>query len=272
MLEKGSQLKGYIQREIKDIPMHSNYGYTYFFCRTFLERLYKSNPDNFILRGSYSQFANLKMLTRPLTDIDLVTFGLIEQGKDIVENTIYKPDKIRFEIKQKFVTTNATINYRIKCMFDNIQHLITLDLKKDRLFDSKQMELPKLFSQDKEFYVNAATLEEVIANKLYIVLLNLYLFNKLGKEFRRIKDFYDLQCSLELGIFDEDKVRELFTKKIKEDEFLANYFLEGNLFNKEFVKLNEENWNQDKRKYEFKDEVGLEGAVEKVNDFINKKR
>lgn len=37
--ERGTQLKGYMQRETKEHNISSNYGYTYYFCRKFLERL-----------------------------------------------------------------------------------------------------------------------------------------------------------------------------------------------------------------------------------------
>ncbi len=272
MIEKGTQLKGYIQRETKAVPMHSNYGYTYYFCRTFLQRLYKENPDYFILRGSYAQYANLKTINRPLTDIDLVTFKHIESAKNTIEQTIKINDQIKFEIKQKFVTTNSTINYRIGCTFDNIQHLISLDLKSDNSFDSQINELPKLFSQDEIFNVNAATLEEGLASKIYVVLLNLYLQQKLGKEFRRFKDFYDIQCILQSKKFDENKVREILAKKITTDNFLNSYNLTGNVFDKQFVTQNMDQWNQEKKKYEFKNSIEFDDSVDSLNKFIFRKK
>ena len=270
-LERGSQLKGYIQREIKQHPMHSNYGYNYYFCRSFLERLYHNN-ESFVLRGSFSQLCNLREIIRPVTDIDIVTYGDIEKQKNILEKTLNEKGKINYEIKNRFVTTNATINYRILCHFDEIKHLISIDLKKDSNIDSKENIMPNIFSKDNEYGVNTITLEEHLANKLYISLLNLNLYYKLGKNIRRFKDFYDIYNILQRGNIDIDKVKDIFNKKIKEDEFLKNYKIKNNLFDNDFIKENQALWNEDKKKYEFNDKTTLESAIMSVEENIRKMR
>lgn len=269
--EKGTQLKGYIQREIKNNPMHSNYGYNYYFCRNFLQRLFDTN-DKFILKGSISQFTNLRTLIRPITDIDIVTPDNIEQANNTILSLTTSNDKISYKIKQKFVTTNATINYRIICKLDNIEHLITIDLRKENELEKQTKELPTLFSKDNSFNINTISLEEHLSNKLYISILNLQLNQKLGKEFRRFKDFYDIYKIMSLGNIDEKKVSDFLQHKIKQDQFLDEYSLQGNLFTKAFIDENQKTWELNKQAYEFDKNTSFEQAVEVTNETIIKTR
>ncbi|NLD78993.1 MAG: nucleotidyl transferase AbiEii/AbiGii toxin family protein [Mollicutes bacterium] len=269
--EKGSQLKGYIQKEIKDQKIHSNYGYTYYFCRKFLEQLF-NNSQNFVLKGSFSQFANLGKISRPLTDIDMAVLSDMEFANNMIISLTSHTDIIKYTIKQQFITTNATINYRLLCELDNIQHLITIDLRKENDLDIVNKPLPKLFSKDQSFSVGAISLEEHLANKLYIALLNLELNLKLGKEFRRIKDFYDIHTILSYGSFDERKVSELLNLRIKSDEFLNSYSLLGNLFDKEFLLDQQDSWNVNSQKYNFQDQVAFQETVEETNDLLSRMR
>lgn len=267
MFERGSQLKGYLQREIKTTPMHSNYGYNYYFCRSFLERLY-GNCENFVLKGSFAQFSTLKKFTRPLTDIDIVTFGNLKNVSDVIDHTLSEDGKIRFEIKQRFETTNSTINYRVMCIFDTIQHLINIDLRKEEILDFEKIKLPKLFSKDISFDVNAITLEEHLSNKLYVCLLNLQLYNKLGKDFRRFKDFYDIYSIFELGDINIDKANALFRQKVANDEFLSLHHLDSNLFDKDFIDKNRNLWKKDQKKYDFNETVTFEDSINITNEAI----
>ncbi len=267
MFERGNQLKGYIQREVKKTPMHSNYAYNYYFCRSFLERLY-NNGEKFILKGSFSQFANLKKFTRPITDIDIVTFENLKDAKDMIDHTLSEDGKIKFVLKQRFETTNSTINYRVLCIFDTIQHLINFDLRKEEILDFEKMELPILFSKDKSFDVNSISLEEHLSNKLYICFLNLQLYNKTGKQFRRFKDFYDIYSILKYGDIDIDKTKDLLNHRVINDDLLSSYQFDDKYFNKEFVETNKALWVNDSKKYEFKSDVMFEEAVELTNEII----
>lgn len=268
--QNSNQLKGYIQNERKQKNMGSDYAYKYYFFRNFLERIFSADMEKFVLKGSFSQFATLKQFTRPLTDIDIVTFGSVESAANTIENVLLRNDGIKFNIKQKFVTTNATINYRILCNFDNISHLITIDLKKDKVFDSQTTDLPTLFSKDRKFDVNASSLEEHLAKKIYIAFLNYKLHTMLGKEFRRFKDFFDIYSILSKGNFDLLKVIELIKQNFKEDEFLRDYDLKGSLIDSSFVQNNREKWISDAKKYEFNKDVTFESAVDVTNEFLSR--
>ncbi len=267
MFDRGTQLKGYIQRELKKVPMHSNYGYNYYFCRSFLERLYK-NSERFVLKGSFSQLCTLKKFTRPITDIDIVTSNNIHKADKIINDTLKEESKIRFEIKQRFETTNSTINYRVLCIFDTIEHLINFDLRKEEILDFEKTKMPEVFTKDKLFDVSTISLEEHLSNKLYVCFLNLQLYNKTGKQFRRFKDFYDIYSILNYGDIDVSKARDLLIEKVKCDDLLKKYEIKGALFTDEFVNQNVNNWAKDSKKYEFNKDVSFDDAIEITNEII----
>jgi len=271
-LERGSQLKGYIQRETKEKGMHSNDAYTYYFCRDFLQRLYEMNGDTFVLKGSMSQFVNLNTLVRPITDIDMVTADSMQQANDIILALTSEKDKVQYSLQNKFVTTNATINYGLICKFDNIQHKISLDLRKQKVSTREKKEMPVYFSKDQPFDSNVVSVEEHLANKIYMSVLNLQLNQKLGKEFNRLKDFYDITKILSLTDINEELVSDLLALRIKTDGFLQDYELDGNLFSKNFANENRELWNMTGQKLGFDESVTFEEAIDSTRDIISRTR
>ena len=48
--------------------------------------------------------------------MDIVTPGNIGEANDAVLSLVNSDNLLKYEIKQKFVTTNATINYRFLCI------------------------------------------------------------------------------------------------------------------------------------------------------------
>jgi hypothetical protein len=74
-----------------------------------LSRLFEQK-ENFSLRGSFSQLATLKKFSRPLTDIDIITFDKIETTNNYVKEVIHgnSTDDIKFEIKQSFINNFMT--------------------------------------------------------------------------------------------------------------------------------------------------------------------
>ncbi|MDD2208033.1 MAG: nucleotidyl transferase AbiEii/AbiGii toxin family protein [Bacilli bacterium] len=271
VIETGNQLKGYIQRESKKFKISSNYGYNYYFTRVFLEELYKKN-HNYILKGSIAQFTRLAKLERPITDIDLITCGKISDAKDIIDEVISNTNIIKFKILNQFTTTNATINYKILCDFDGKTGRISLDFKKDNSIDFSEVEMPNYFSKDKSFLTLSSSIEEHLASKLYVILLHLKLYSELSREFRRFKDFFDVHTILGSANIDQVKVIEILQRKIKEDEFLRDYELYGPLFKSDFIKDNQNNWDNDKKKYQFLTDTEFKDAVEVTNEYISKNK
>ncbi len=272
MFETGNQLKGYIQREVKEHNMNSNYGYNYYFTRTFLEKLYNKEKMELVLKGSYSQFTRLGKVTRPLTDIDIVTFGKIEDAKEQIDRIFQKSEGIRFKVLNQFTTTNATLNYKILCDFDGKTGRISMDLKREEVLDFSEVQMPNLFSKDNRFQTQSVSIEEHLASKLYVVLLHLRLYSALSRDFRRFKDFFDIHTILGSTVIDEKKVIEILQRKIMQDEFLRDYELQGSLFTPKFVESNKLEWENDKKKYQFLTDTSFEDAVEVTNEFISKKK
>lgn len=272
MIETGNQLKGYIQRESKKVNFSSNYAYNYYFTRSFLEKLYNNDKMKLVLKGSYSQFVRLGELYRPLTDIDIITFGKIEDAKDQIDEVINQNNDIKFKIINTFTTTNATLNYKILCDFDGKTGRISMDLKREEVLDYSDAKMPLLFSKDKTFDTQAISIEEHLASKLYVVLLHLKLYSVLSREFRRFKDFFDIHTILGTANIDEYKVMEILERKIRQDEFLRDYELDGPLFKTSFVQNNQNNWDKDKKDLQFLSDTNFEDAVDLTNEFISRRR
>lgn len=272
MIGTGNQLKGYIQRESKNINIHSNYAYNYYFSRVFLEKLYNNEKMKLVLKRSYSQFIKLGNIYRPLTDINIITFDKMEDAKDQIDQVINQNNDIRFKIINTFTTTNATLNYKILCDFDGKTGRISMDLKRDEILDFSDAKMPVLFSKDKTFDTQAISIEEHLASKLYVVLLHLKLYSVLSREFRRFKDFFDIHTILGTANIDEYKVMKILERKIRQDEFLRDYELDGPLFKKGFVENNQNSWNKDKKDLQFLSDTSFEDAVDLTNEFISRRR
>ena len=272
MIETGNQLKGYIQRESKNINIHSNYAYNYYFSRVFLEKLYNNEKMKLVLKGSYSQFIKLGNIYRPLTDIDIITFDKMEDAKDQIDQVINQNNDIKFKIINTFTTTNATLNYKILCDFDGKTGRISMDLKREEVLDFSDSKMPVLFSKDKFFNTQSISIEEHLASKLYVVLLHLKLHSVLSREYRRFKDFFDIHTILGNTVIDEYKVMEILERKIKQDEFLRDYELNGPLFKSSFIENNQNNWDKDKKDLQFLSDTSFKEAVDVTNEFISKRR
>lgn len=270
MFETGNKLKGYIQKESKEQGIHTNYGYNYYFSRYFLNMLY-NNTSKFILKGSYSSFANLKTINRPLTDIDIVTFHNLSVGTELVEETLNTKSDINFRILNQFKTTNSTINYKVLASFDDKEGRISIDLKKEEALDISTKELPKLFSKDIPFDTQTISIEEHLASKIYVVLLHLKLNKELNKQFRRFKDLFDIHFILGRYDIDFDLTLELLKHKIKEDKYLNIYDLYFPYIDDDFIKNNQNIWDEDQKKLGFLDNSTFKESLDSYNEFIHKK-
>ncbi len=243
-----SQLKGYMRQETKALKINSISGYTYYFCRQFLERLYKTTPDYFVLAGSFAQFAYTGV-TRPLTDIDACS-KTVEEGLDLIRLAIddSKRDPISFSLKEIFITTNDTACLRILCNFEHMQHAIGLDIKAEPYYSLNRRQLPVLFSQDKPVEVNVISLEEHMARKLMSVCIRLQLY-KNGKKFKRFKDFYDIDDMVKHSNLDMDEViryAALFNEK-------EQINIEPEILDEDFMVKNQSIWEAEAKEYQFKD-------------------
>lgn len=268
----GNKLKGYIKNEANAHKINSNYAFNYFFARYFLEQLSReTDGKSYVLAGSTSQFCNIKGLFRPITDIDIICFENTNDLGEKIEGVIGSPNAVMFTIKNKFITPNQTTNYRIMCKFDKIEHLIKIDLKEDKISDNLvENDVPLYFKKDKPFKMSTISLEEHMSNKLYIILLNLFLYKTENKSFRRFKDFYDVYNILESGPIDDKKTFELLEKKISEDKILQGYSFNDKLIEPNFVFDNQKNWDEEKLRLQFLSNVSFSDTVDVYRGLLKK--
>lgn len=269
--ENGNKLKGYLSNESKRLNIHSNYAYTYYFIRRFLEKLVNNNSEKFILKGSLCQLTHTVKLTRAITDIDIVSPLDTLDSSYIIEREINRGDTpVKFRLKDKFITTNGTVNIKILCNFDQLQHLIKLDLKKDIMGNSITKPLPIIMRKDNPFDVNTVPLEEHIATKMYIILRNADKDLNISKETRRLKDFYDLHNLLKTNYNEE--LLEYYFQKIcieRNDINLSN--IDINKLGEKFIEDNTNLYLDDKKRYGFSDNIEFSDLVHEAKDTISKR-
>lgn len=269
--ENGNKLKGYLNNESKRLNIHSNYAYTYYFLRRFMEKLLSNNSSKFVFKGSISQLSHTVKLTRAITDIDIISPLDIIDSSYIIEKEINNENMpIKFRLKDKFITTNDTVNFKILCNFDQIQHLIKIDLKKDSPYKTIVKPLPIVMKKDNPLDINTLPIEAHIATKMYIILRNANKDYYVSKETRRLKDFYDLHNLLQTE-HNEDLVDFYFNKICidRNDYDLAN--IDINLLGKKFVDDNLELYLSDKKRYGFSDNIEFDQLVNEAKKTISQK-
>ncbi|MDD2489809.1 MAG: hypothetical protein PHY26_00940, partial [Bacilli bacterium] len=60
--------------------------------------------------------------------------------------------------------------------------------------------------------------------------------------------------------------------KIKNDKFLCEYNLQGNLFTKTFILENQEKWEKNANRFEFNKVIAFKETVEETNKIISRIR
>ena len=268
--ENGNKLKGYLANESKRLNIHSNYAYTYYFIRKFLEMLYRENKDVFMVKGSISQLSHTVKLTRAITDADLASTIDVFDSSYLLEKTVNKnDDAIKFRVKDRFTTTNNTINFKILCNFDHIQHLIKIDLKKQQSCDLVKKELPVVMKKDIVFDIDTYPLEMHIATKLYILLRNADKSLSVSKETRRLKDFYDLHFLLQTN-YNKELLCKYFDEICNQRTDINLDLVDLDLLNKNFIDNNEELYLSDKKRYGF-DDLNFEDLVYEAKNELEKR-
>lgn len=268
--ENSHKLKGYLESESKRLNIHSNYAYTYYFIRKFLEILYREHSDIFMVKGSISQMAHTLKLTRAITDADLASNIDLIDASYILEKTVKKKeDEIKFSIKNRFTTTNNTINFKILCNYGHIQQLIKIDLKHQESCDMVKKELPVIMKKDISFDISTYPLEMHIATKLYILLRNTDKTISISKERRRLKDFYDLHFLLQTN-YNEELLCKYFDEICKQRNDINLDLVDLDLLNDKFIDTNQDLYLSDKKRYGFSD-IEFKDLVYETKDELGKR-
>ncbi|MGI6329714.1 MAG: nucleotidyl transferase AbiEii/AbiGii toxin family protein [Bacilli bacterium] len=270
--KNSNQLKGYLKVESKHLNIHSNHIYTMYFTRQFLNRLTKENQEDFVIKGSYAQLANIKRLTRPLTDIDATSPRDLLDSSYLLEKIISKKDDpITYKMKEKFITTRETAAFKIKCNFDKIEHMIKFDLKQDNNHRFIQRTLPKVFKKDQPFDIKCATIEQHLSNKMYVILREIVFNQETKKKLRRFKDYYDVYQIIKEGSFNEGLIRGYLKDNIEKYQEIDERVFKQYLFEEEFILKHEEEYQEEAKRLGFKEEVSFKETVKSMEDLIKTK-
>ena len=120
--------------------------------------------------------------------------------------------------------------------------------------------MPKVFLKDEEYEITVASMEETLAEKLYVIAVAKNFTN--GTLNTRAKDFYDVY-HLHGGNYDLDKFSYYFEKMVRECGGISDVnSLNADYLNQDFIDRHKQIWENNKRKYEFLDNgIDLSGAV-----------
>ena len=256
------KLKAFLKKESERLGISINNTYNTYFSRILLKSVANYNENNeMIVKGSFAQLVQLGKIVRPITDIDLASKEEHHEPLLIlIEGMCDKNDGINFLLRGELKkTTTGIIKIPIAAKYGKINHPIGIDYRENYpfIFKKELKTVPKIFTGDEEYKVIVPSIEEILAEKLYIIIKK----NKLYDLNTRVKDLYDVY-QLHGGNYDLDLFSYFFEKIIDMSGYVNKDDLTTSFLSKEFVNKYEGEWEHSKKKYEFMDhEIDLEGSV-----------
>ena len=164
-------------------------------------------------------------------------------------------------------TKTGIIKIPIVAIFDNIRHSINIDFDPGvkSVLEIHYDLVPRIFTEDKRFYVNTPSYEETLAEKLCIVVES----NKEDVLNTRIKDFYDIY-KMHNGKYDLEKFSHYFKVMLERRGKISLDAATANHLNKEYLENHRELWNAMSKKYEFLDKsVEFDEALYYTKGILN---
>ena len=270
-----ASLKAYLNKESKRLNISIGNIYTTFFSRDLLYRLSKiDHSKDIIVKGSFAQFVHLEKVVRPITDIDLTSTINHHDPLILLDNAMCdKASDNDFDYILRGVpkrTSSGIIKIPISAKYEKINHPIGIDYRENHpcIYEKQVKIVPKIFSKDEEYEVVVPSMEETLAEKLYIIAVAKNL--KEGVLNTRAKDFYDVY-HLHGGSYDLDKFSYYFEKMINDYGLVSDInALNTDYLNNDFIEKHEGVWESNKKNYEFlDDDVDLKGAVYYTKSTLN---
>lgn len=271
MFKNSNQIKSYLKKESDRTGISIENCYNTFFARNLLQRISELSYGQIIVKGSFSQMVHAGKMVRPVTDIDLVSTTLNKNDALIILfRAMYTEDEndiIYDLITHPKSTKTGIIKIRPIAKFDKIRHAINIDFNpiSNSVLEIQYKDVPRVFIDDKRFYVNTPSFEEHLAEKLCIVSESV----RTDVLNTRIKDFYDIY-KLHGGNYDVDKFsyyyRLLLTKRNKIDPEVVSC----DYINRDFIDKHRNLWDSMSKKYEFLDkDVTIDEAVYYTKGVLN---
>lgn len=270
-----ASLKAYLNKESKRLNISIGNIYNTFFSRDLLYRLSKiDHSKDIIVKGSFAQFVHLEKVVRPITDIDLTSTINHHNPLILLVNAMCdKASDNDFDYILRGVpkrTSSGIIKIPISAKYEKINHPIGIDYRENHpcIYEKQVKIVPKIFSKDEEYEVVVPSMEETLAEKLYIIAVAKNL--KEGVLNTRAKDFYDVY-HLHGGSYDLDKFSYYFERMINDYGLVSDInILNTDYLNNDFIEKHEGVWESNKKNYEFlDDDVDLKGAVYYTKSTLN---
>ena len=270
-----ASLKAYLNKESKRLNISIGNIYNTFFSRDLLYRLSKiDHSKDIIVKGSFAQFVHLEKVVRPITDIDLTSTINHHNPLILLVNAMCdKASDNDFDYILRGVpkrTNSGIIKIPISAKYEKINHPIGIDYRENHpcIYEKQVKIVPKIFSKDEEYEVVVPSMEETLAEKLYIIAVAKNL--KEGVLNTRAKDFYDVY-HLHGGSYDLDKFSYYFERMINDYGLVSDInILNTDYLNNDFIEKHEGVWESNKKNYEFlDDDVDLKGAVYYTKSTLN---
>lgn len=265
------QLKNFLKKESIRLGISIANTYNTYFARDLLEKINRISFNEIFVKGSFSEFAHVGKLVRPITDIDLVCSTSIEGPLQTLYRAMYDANNLRgisYELtRYPYQTKTGIYKINIIATYGTIKHQMSIDFQDNNkcMYQRDYKVMMPIFTGDNYFGVCVPTIEEYIAEKLCIILEN----QKENVLNTRLKDFYDIWKLLECDYIAND-VEDNFCKMIVDRNKIDTTNLSADFLNKEYIKRHNELWDIIKDKYEFLDNnVKFEPTVYVARKFLN---
>ena len=240
------------QKESNRLGISIKNTYNTYFSRLLLERISKICYSELYVKGSMSELAHLNRMTRPITDIDLVSTvyhnnplivlykAMYDTNEDLYYELVNMPKRTKTGIYKIHITAN----------FGKIKHPISIDFQElsKTIYEKDYKMISALFKGDKFFYAYTPSFEEHLAEKLCIVLES----NKNNVLNTRVKDFYDIYELLQER-FDTEKLSYFFYHMLQDRNKIEISKASIDFLDNEYISKHRYVWDSMSEKYEFLD-------------------
>ncbi len=268
--ENDDKLKAFLKSESKRLGISIFNTYNTYFSRLLLERINKTCYNNLYVKGSFSEITHLNKMTRPITDIDLVSTSYHNDPLITLYKAMYiENEKLYYELTDIPKRTKTGI-YKIHIVanFGKIKHQISIDFQElsKTMYEKDYKRVEPIFKNDNYFYIYTPSYEEHLAEKLCIVVES----NKSNVLNTRVKDFYDIY-NLSKGNYNSDRLSYFFyhmlidRNKINIDDVSTRHLDET------YIENHQQLWDCMSKKYEFLDKnIDFKNAVINTKNILNK--
>ena len=267
--ENDDKLKAFLKSESKRLGISILNTYNTYFSRILLERVNRINNSELYVKGSFSELAHLNEMTRPITDVDLVSTSYHNDPIITLYRAMYITNEDLYyeltDIPKK--TKTGIYKIHITANFGKIKHPISIDFQElsKTIYEKDYKRIDPLFKGDNFFYIYTPSYEEHLAEKLCIVIES----NKDNVLNTRVKDFYDIY-KLSGGKFDREKLSYFFYHMLKDRNKISMNNLSVDYLNNDYIIKHQDLWNSMSKKYEFMDKkIEFEDAVYLVKNILD---